>query len=98
MSFVELNRQAQVKPFIKLIELEVNKKYKIIDMERTITQFGSKIIVFFEDCRASLPDRYNRLITDEVLQKLRNTLLEKDVYLTSLGPVGSTVHLQFIEN
>lgn len=97
MSFTKINIEAHVKPYTKVYELEVEKKYKITDMYRTMTQFGVRVLVILENCKVTLPERYSRIISDDQMVETRKTIQEKDVYLVSKGAAGTTTNLEFVE-
>lgn len=98
MSFAKLNAEAQVKPFVKVYDLEVDTKYKIIDMYKTLTSYGVQVIVVLENCKTSLPERYSRIISNEDIMVLQKTIHDKEVYLVNKGLAGTTTSLEFIES
>lgn len=97
MSFAKINIEAHVKPYIKVYDLEVDRKYKIMDMYRTMTQFGIQVLVILENCKATLPERYSRIISDDEMAEIRKTIQEKEVYLVNRGIAGTTTNLEFVE-
>lgn len=49
--------QVEQKPTVKLQELEVGKKFKILNVKAVKGKFGESILVELEDCITFLPNR-----------------------------------------
>lgn len=97
MSFAKVNIEAAVKPFVKIYELDVDRKYRVLDMYKTMSPFGIQVLVILENCRASLPERYSRIISDDEMVTLQNTIREKEIYIVNKGLAGTTTNIQFVE-
>ena len=98
MSFVKLNIEAAVKPFVKIYELDVDRKYRVLDMYKTMSPYGVQVIVILENCKASLPERYSRIISDEEMVPLQKTIQEKEIYIVNKGLAGTTTNIEFVES
>ena len=59
--------------YTKIADLEIDRKYRILEFERVSTQYGSAIMLHLEgfmgegELTVYLPRRYNAVISDEMM-------------------------------
>ncbi|MBS0032689.1 MAG: hypothetical protein KFE23_01115 [Candidatus Baumannia cicadellinicola] len=68
----ELNEvgDLKIKEYKKLMELEENKKYKILNLEKMKDKFGFTIIAELEDYKVHLPNRFLTVLDEEKIKEL----------------------------
>lgn len=97
MSFLQkLNNVAKIKEGKSLAALEVDKKYKIMSIRKTVTKFGERLVLELEDCCVFLGARFNTL-SEEDIGSIQLKAQTGKLYLISHGKCGSAVDIQFVE-
>ncbi|KAG8260272.1 GLTSCR protein [Homalodisca vitripennis] len=68
----ELNKVGDLKfkEYKRLIELEENKKYKILNLEKMKDKFGFTIIAELEDYKVHLPNRFLTVLDEKKIKEL----------------------------
>jgi hypothetical protein len=89
MDFVSiLNTSGEMLPTTRYKDLELMKKYKVLNFEKTLTKFGQTIICFFtndqgERAKVFLPKRFAVTMTQEKIDSFNST--EEDLYMVYKG-------------
>src|SRR5436190_17323455 len=74
--------ELNLKQYEKLINLKLDEKYKVLNIEKTKVKFGSAIIVEFEDFKAFLPNRVLRVMDDKKIEEYNK---KDNLYLVVTG-------------
>lgn len=82
MNFEKLNAAIALLPTKKMVDLDINQKYKVTEMKKVTTQFGPCIVLNLNDeFQLFLPDRVLTFFNDndtmftEMLEKIVNSTL-----------------------
>lgn len=98
--FSTLNSQSFTKQYKSASELVLNEKYKVKELKKIITKYGDKILcITNEDFDVILPSRFLKLLPEEFMKSLNQAIREenKSVFIKSLGPIGRTTNVLFLE-
>ena len=90
MDFYKLNKAAHVVPTKKLRDLTVGGFYKISDLRRVETKYGSKIVAEIENSYiVFLPQRRVQVFAEDstLFENLRKEATEKEVFIKYLSGV-----------
>jgi len=96
--FAKINSSSYVRETVSVSRLDIGKKYKVEKVKRVVTKYGEKILVDTEEFNIWLPDRFSTLLSDEDIGKINKNLLEGGkLFLQSMGAVGRTFNIVFLE-
>ena len=74
------NAAKTTKPFKRAMNMEMNKKYKIISIQSVTTNFGPRYRIETEEFKFELPARFNTLP-----EEVKTALLNKAKFVTYKG-------------
>uniref|UniRef100_A0A1B6KJU8 Uncharacterized protein n=1 Tax=Graphocephala atropunctata TaxID=36148 RepID=A0A1B6KJU8_9HEMI len=80
----ELNEVGELrfKEYKKLTELEENKKYRILNLERIKAKFGLTIIAELEEFKVNLPNRFVAVLDDKKIKEMNK---KDNLHLIKIG-------------
>lgn len=105
MNFEYINQIGRMEylPTQKLINLTVEKKYKISLIEKVKTKYGDKVFVELEDSfGVFLPGRMSKVFIEEKPDVLENMIREckdkKNIYLQYFGGVTNKIEFGYLSD
>ena len=87
-----------IKPFISIKHLELNKKYKVIKFEKIKGKFGPTILAELEDGKLNLPKRFVKTFDDKVIKDLNKQSLNMIIKEFKTFQEKDTPIIDFVED
>lgn len=97
MDLQKLNKATSFKILKNVKTLDLNRKYKIVQLRFSKTKYGDSILAETEDFTTYLPQRFYAYFEKEGIEKFNDGLRSRPVYLVSKGTIGMTTNIVFTQ-